>query len=66
MVNKNFYKKGMLTLAILGLVGAAVHLLQPLGVNLLTLGNSFGGYSNVVQFLAGLGGVIFILTHIRK
>lgn len=49
------------TLAVLGIVGGAVHILQPLGTNLLTLFNSFGGYANWVQALAGVGAVVYIV-----
>ena len=47
-----------MTTGILAIVGGAVHVLAPLGFNLLSF---FGSYANWVQFIAGAGTLIFVI-----
>lgn len=63
---KNIKRKVLLTLASLGILGELVHVLQPIGFNILTLFNSFGGYANWVQFIAGASGIIALLYAWKK
>jgi hypothetical protein len=47
-----------ISLGVLGIVGGLVHVLQPLGLNLLDV---FGKVSKPVQFIAGASTITYIL-----
>lgn len=61
-------KRILTTLGVLALVGGAVHLLQPLGYDILEklVRPVAGDYTSWVQFVAGVATLVFVVLRLKK